>query len=83
MTEQGSTPTPLPKPPPLLVAASEAARLCGVSRASWWSLHSAAKVPFPIRLGRRTLWRVAELAEWVEAGCPPRHVWEERKGLKP
>ncbi len=82
MTEQDSTPTSPPVIPPLLVSASEAARLCGVSRTSWWALHSAGRVPLPVRLGRRTLWRVAELAEWVEAGCPPRRMWEARKGLK-
>ena len=67
---------------PLLVSAKEAARICGIGRSLWCSLQSAGRVPMPIRLGRRTLWRVAELAEWVEAGCPPRHIWEARKGLK-
>ena len=69
-------------PQPLLVPAAEAARLCGVSRAFWYSLLSAGRTPVPIRLGRRTLWRVSELKEWVEAGCPARERWEALKGAK-
>ena len=59
----------------LLVSATVAARLCGVSRAAWWSLHAAGRVPLPVRLGRRTLWRRAELEAWTAAGCPPRDNW--------
>lgn len=33
-------------------------------------------VPRPVPLGRRTIWRVAELEEWVNAGCPARERWE-------
>lgn len=61
---------------PLLVDARAAAALRGVSRSMWWSLHAAGRVPIPVRLGRRTLWRAAELAAWIEAGCPPRDRWE-------
>src|SRR5205823_13728010 len=69
---------------PLLVSAPHAARLSGVSEATWWRLHAAAKVPRPIKLGGRTLWRVEELRRWIEAGCPDRRAWEaiqaSRKG---
>ena len=61
---------------PLLVGAREAGRLCGRSEASWWRDHAAKRIPAPIRLGGRTLWRVQELREWVEAGCPDRKTWE-------
>ena len=57
---------------PLLLGADQAARLCGVSRRTWWSLHAAGKTPLPVRLGRRTLWRAAELDGWIAAGCPAR-----------
>jgi excisionase family DNA binding protein len=71
-------------PQPLLVPAVEAARLCGVSRAMWYRLLSAGRTPLPIRLGRRMLWRVSELKEWVEAGCPARERWEAlKRGAKP
>lgn len=60
----------------LLIPADVAARLCGVSRGHWWMLHSSGRVPLPVRLGRKTLWRVGELHSWIEAGCPPREKWQ-------
>lgn len=65
---------------PLLVGATEAARLCSVSEATWWRLAAAGKVPVPIKLGGRTLWRVGELREWTAAGCPDRHAWDVLRG---
>jgi prophage regulatory protein len=64
-----------PAPPPLLVRAPAAARLCGVSRATWHRLAAASRTPAPLRLGGAVLWRVAELVAWTEAGCPDRRTW--------
>jgi predicted DNA-binding transcriptional regulator AlpA len=61
---------------PEQVGAAGAARLAGVSQATWWRLHAAGKVPRPIKLGGRTLWRLKELRDWIAAGCPSRHQWE-------
>lgn len=80
-------PTLAPPPTPLLVDAAEAARLCGVARSSWWRLVSSGRTPTPVRLGRRTLWRAAELAAWCAAGCPGRDRWQAlqaaQKGTRP
>jgi predicted DNA-binding transcriptional regulator AlpA len=73
------TPTPdvLPMPlSPMLVGAKEAGRLCGRSEASWWRDHAAGRCPAPIKLGGKTLWRIEELRQWVDAGCPDRKTWE-------
>ena len=60
----------------LLVSAKEAARLCGVGRSLWYSMHSSGELgPLPIKLGKRTLWRRQELEEWVRVGCPERTRW--------
>ena len=72
----------------LLIDSTEAARMCGISRTMWWSLHSAGKVPVPVRLGRRTLWRSDELCRWTAGGCPPRERWlaqeaTEKRGHRP
>lgn len=64
---------------PILVPAKAAAALCGRSVASWWRDLAAGRVPAPLKLGGRTLWRVEELREWVEADCPPRAEWEGRR----
>ncbi len=73
---------PLAALPPLLIGAKEAARLCGVGVATWWRLLAAGKVPAPVKLSGRTLWRAAELTDWTAAGCPDRKTWEEIQRTK-
>jgi predicted DNA-binding transcriptional regulator AlpA len=60
---------------PVLLSAAVAAKMLGVSRSFFYGLHAAGKVPLPIHLGRRTLWRRAELVDWTAAGCPTRERW--------
>jgi predicted DNA-binding transcriptional regulator AlpA len=59
-----------------MVPAPEAARLCGISEASWYRLKSAGKLPAPVKLGGRVLWRVEELRRWSAAGCPDLRTWQ-------
>jgi predicted DNA-binding transcriptional regulator AlpA len=60
---------------PLLLNARQSAELCGLSEATWWRLHAAAKCPAPVKIGKSTRWRVEELRAWTEAGCPDRQTW--------
>jgi predicted DNA-binding transcriptional regulator AlpA len=65
---------------PLLVGHAEAARLCGISPASWHRLVAAGKIgPAPIRLGGRVLFPVDGLRAWIAAGCPDRQEWQARR----
>ncbi|MFC1782726.1 helix-turn-helix transcriptional regulator [Planctomycetota bacterium] len=59
----------------LLLNACEAAALLGIGRSHLYGLHASGRMPLPIKLGRRTLWRKDELAAWVAAGCPARARW--------
>ena len=63
---------------PLLVSTKQAAAMCGKSLRTWRTWDSAGWIPQPVRIGRSTLWRLDELREWVEAGCPRRKEWEAR-----
>jgi predicted DNA-binding transcriptional regulator AlpA len=67
---------------PLLVDAGTAASMCGIGRTLWYDLRSAGRVPEPIRLGRRRLWRVDELQAWIAAGCPGQNRWEQMNKVK-
>ncbi|MFM9957264.1 MAG: helix-turn-helix transcriptional regulator [Phycisphaerales bacterium] len=58
---------------------TELAHLLGVSRSMLWKLHSSGRLPLPIRLGRSTRWRRAEVLAWLEAGCPDRAAWQARR----
>ena len=62
----------------LLLDSVSAATLLGISRATFWKLHSTGKVPFPIRWGRLVRWRREELEAWVRAGCPGRENWQNK-----
>jgi len=64
---------------PLLLSAVEAAKALGISRSQLYSLHSAGRVPLPVRLGRRTLWSREELAQWIRCGAVSREKWQAMK----
>jgi excisionase family DNA binding protein len=54
-----------------------AAKLAGVSRATWHRLRVAGKLgPQAVRLGRKVLWNRAEVEAWIQAKCPDRRTWE-------
>ena len=54
---------------PLLVRVETAAELLALSKRSFERLLAAGRLPTPIRLGRRRLWRMADLEAFVAAGC--------------
>lgn len=65
---------------PLLLTARQAAKLCGVSLATWYRLASAARTPAPVRLSPGCVrYRADELRGWIAAGCPDRRTWEALK----
>ena len=62
------------------LAPADAARLLSVSRATFFKMHSAGKVPLPVYLSPRCpRWLRAELLAWLEAGAPDRQTWEKLK----
>lgn len=61
---------------PLMVGADKAAHMCGISRTLWYDLRNAGRLPQPVRLGGRVLWRVEEIQQWMMAGCPSREKWQ-------
>lgn len=68
---------------PLLLDATTAAGLCGVSRRTWFSWQSCGAIPAAVlRRGRVVRWRREEIEAWVAAGCPARDRWQAMKGAK-
>jgi predicted DNA-binding transcriptional regulator AlpA len=71
-------------PERLAVTARDAARLLGISRAQLYRLHSSGRLPPPLYLGTRApRWSIAELRDWLAAGCPDRQTWQRlREGQR-
>ena len=65
---------------PLLIGMRDLCELLDRSEASLERDHAAGRLPAPVRLGGSRKWRRAEIAEWVDAGCPPLAEWEELRG---
>ncbi len=55
---------------PVLLTAEEVAAMLGISERTLWRLLSAGDVPRPVRFGRNTRWRLVEIRDWIEKGCP-------------
>lgn len=60
--------------PSLLMGRAELARELSISTRSLDRLASSGRLPMPVRLGGAVRWRRADIAEWIEAGCPARPV---------
>lgn len=60
---------------PLVVDARRLARLlcCGVRTVRTWD--AAGRLPAPLRIGGRVVWRVDEIRRWLDAGAPDRQTW--------
>ena len=65
-----------PPVPELLWSADQVAVALNVCIRHVWAMHTSGRLPRPIRLGRRSLWRRAEVEAWLDAGAPPRGKWE-------
>ena len=68
---------------PLLLSAEDSAKLLGIGRALFYSMHSSGRLgPLSIHFGRRALWDRKELQAWVDADCPPRDRWLDVESRK-
>ena len=65
-----TTPATQTETAPLAVDSYGAARLMGISESHWRILVSGGRCPPGVRLGRRRLWSVQELQDWIQAGAP-------------
>lgn len=66
-------------PQAALITASETAKLLGIGVSTFWRTQSAGKIPEPVHLGGRTLWRIEEIKAWVNAGCPVKADWKRHE----
>jgi predicted DNA-binding transcriptional regulator AlpA len=68
--------TPCESSDTLAASAGALSRRLGVSVRHIRRMHSAQKLPRPVRLGRSVRWPAGEIADWLRAGAPDRERWE-------
>jgi len=56
--------------PAALLSVKEVASALQISTRTVWRLVSSGELIKPLRVGRNTRWRRAELEEWIQLGCP-------------
>lgn len=71
MTTAPTNPPAADAPPvPLLIDIHHLAALLNRSVASLERDQAAGRLPAPVRVGGSKRWRLADIREWVAAGCP-------------
>ena len=59
-----------------LLSAADAAKMCRISRRSWFRLNSSGRVPSCVRVGGSPRWRRTDLESWISKNCPDRKSFE-------
>ncbi len=54
----------------LLINAEQVSQILNISERTLWRLVSGGKLPQPVRIGRSARWRVQDIHDWIESGCP-------------
>lgn len=62
-----------------LLSASDCARMCRISRRSWFRLSASAKCPACVRVGASPRWVREDLLDWIRWGCPSLQEFQARK----
>jgi excisionase family DNA binding protein len=66
-----------------LITAVQFAQLLNVSERTLYRLKSSGKLPTPIVLGGLVRWRVTEVHQWIDQGCPPNSDFQDIEKCSP
>ncbi|WP_350212643.1 helix-turn-helix domain-containing protein [Botrimarina sp.] len=56
--------------PSRLISAEEVADMLSISTRTVWRLLSTGQMVQPIRIGGSVRWRLGEVCQWIDNGCP-------------
>ncbi len=62
-----------------LLTAKDAAKVCRLSKRSWFRLSSAHRIPAPVKIGGSVRWRLSDIELWLSMNCPNRREFEVRR----
>lgn len=63
-----------------LISVQELSSMLGMSKRTVWRLLSAGQVPQPVRIGRNTRWRLDQVCQWIDSGCPAANNYATDEG---
>ena len=63
----------------ILLSAADCARMCGISRRSWYRYVASAKTPACVRLNNNPKWRREDIELWISWGCCSQQEFIVRK----
>ncbi len=55
---------------PLLIPAEQLAKMLQISTRTLWRLLSSGKLITPVHIGGSTRWRLDQVHQWIDEGCP-------------
>lgn len=68
---------------PILVSAAQVAAMLGIGLRTVRTWDASGRLPTPVRLSDGCVrWRVAELRDWADAGCPDRVTWQRMRAAR-
>ena len=59
-----------PQTAPKLLTVPEVAEICGIAPETVRRMTDRGAMPKPVRLGRAVRYRLADLEDWIQSGCP-------------
>lgn len=65
----------------ILLSAADCARMCGISRRSWFRFSASLRTPACVYVGASPRWRRNDIERWVSMGCPNRKEFETFKDM--
>ena len=66
--------------PQVLISPAGLAAMLSLSRSKVFDMRAAGQLPKPLKLGRSTRWRLADIEAWINAGCPSLEKFEKIRG---
>lgn len=70
------------EPAPLVADAKALAKLLNCGLRTIRTHDAAGKLPAPVRIGGRVVWRLDEIRAWLDAGAPDRETWAARRAAR-
>ena len=63
----------------IILSAADCARMCGISRRSWFRYVASGKTPACVRLNNNPKWRREDIELWIRWNLPTRREFEARR----